>query len=445
MPIATRRSFIKGCLAAGAAGSLSRIGFAGGAASGFNDDILVVVFLRGGCDGLNLVPPLDGAQRALYEAARPAIAVPDSGEAAAWPLDGQFGLHPATVALRPFWDDGKLAVVHAVGMHDPTRSHFEAEDFLELGTPGSKSVSSGWLHRHLASTAKLPAEILIPALAAGYYQPTSLLGSTEALTLVDATYFDYLWGPWQWHDAERTAQRRLYTAGSSEVHAAGVVAMNAVDVVHAFTSDSYVPGGGAVYPQEELGELLSLAAQLIKAEVGIQVVTVDHGGFDTHEEEGDGGGGQFGALVRVLADALAAFATDLEASGHFRRLTIVTMTEFGRRVEENANRGTDHGHAAPMLLLGGNVVGGVHGTFPGLEPENMFEGIDVEVTTDFRRVLSEVLIRRLGNPQLGTVFPGYSEYRPLGVVRGDDLAPVYGGGSGAAGRLARRVRRVAAG
>jgi len=220
------------------------------------------------------------------------------------------------------------------------------------------------------------------------------------------------------------------------------MAMNAVDVVHAITSDQYRPGGAARYPEDELGNLLALAAQLIRAEVGIRIVTVDHGGFDTHENEGAAGGGQFAELVRTLADGLAAFFTDLDAAGMSRRLTILTMTELGRRVEENANQGTDHGHAAPMLLLGGEVIGGVHGTFPGLEPERMFEGIDLEVTTDFRRVLSEVLIRRLGNPRLGDVFPGYSGYEPLGVVEGKDRVPDYGGGSF---RAPRKVPRAVAG
>jgi len=442
MLITTRRSFLKGCLAAGAAGSLSRLGFAGGRAEGFNEDILVVVFLRGGCDGLNLVVPVDGPQRSLYEAARPYLAVPTSGNNAAWPLDGEFGLHPATVALRPLWQDGKLAVVHATGMHDPTRSHFEAEDYLEMGTPGDKSIASGWLHRHLASAANLPEEILIPALSVGYYQPTSLLGSAEALTIPDASYFEYLWGPWQWQDPERTAQRTLYAGGSSEVHAAGLHAMNAVDVVHAYTSDSYSPGGGAAYPEDELGNLLALAAQLLRADVGIRVVTVDQGGYDHHENEGEAGDGDLATLFKSLADGLLAFVTDLDAANLMGRVTILTMTEFGRRVEENADRGTDHGHAAPMLLLGGPVAGGLHGRFPGLEPENMFEEIDLEVTTDFRRVLSEVLIRRLGNPKLGTVFPGYREYDPLGVVRGTDLAPDYGGGPR---RSPVRVTRATAG
>ena len=449
MLITTRRTFLKGLAATGAAGGLSRIGFAG-SRDGVNEDVLVVVFLRGGNDGLNLVPPVAGPARPLYEAARPTLKIAASGDGAALALDGEFGLHPAAAALHPFWQDGRMAIVHACGMHHPTRSHFEAEDFIEFGTPGSKAVGTGWLHRHFLSAANLPDEILIPALSAGYYTATSLYGESAALTLAGAEMFEYLWGPWHWQDAERAAQRPLYARGGSDVHEAGLQAMNAVDIVHAYASGDYTPAGGAQYPGGEFGDLMALAARMIKADVGIRVVTVDSGSWDTHENQGYGAGGEFASLVRELADGIAALLTDLDASGLGNRVTVLTMTEFGRRVHENEDYGTDHGHAAPMMLFGGTVIGGLHGTFPGLEPENMFEGIDVEVTTDYRRICSEVLIRRLGNPNLGIVFPGYTGYEPLGVVQGEDLTPIYGtrfgaplisdvireamgGGSGAAG------------
>ena len=243
--------------------------------------------------------------------------------------------------------------------------------------------------------------------------------------------FEYLWGPWQWQDPERAAQRPLYARGSSDIHTAGIQAMNAVDIVHAYASGDYTPAGGAQYPGGEFGDLMKLSARLIKADVGVRIVTVDSGSWDTHENQGYGSDGEFAGLVRELADGIAALLTDLGASGLGDRVTVVTMTEFGRRVAQNEDDGTDHGHAAPMMLFGENVIGGFHGTFPGLEPENMFEGIDLEVTTDFRRVLSEILIRRLGNPHLGVVFPGYIGYQPLGVVQGEDLTPIYGSQSGA--------------
>jgi len=426
----TRRSFLKYTLGAGAACGASRLGFSGALADSYNEEVLVVLFLRGGCDGLSLVPPVGGPDRALYESARPGIAVPLSGSNAAISLDGNFGLHSKAAPLLPLWQDGKMAIVHAVGMHHPTRSHFEAEDYIEMGTPGSKSVGSGWLYRHLNSAENLPSEILIPAVSAGYYRATSLLGCTDSLTLADADYFEYLWGSWQWQNAERFSQRRLYEAGESAIHGAGLQAMNAVDIIQAYAAGEYTPAGGAVYPSDELGDLLELAARLIKAQLGVRVITIDYGGWDTHEGQGWAGGGFFAELVRVLAEGLSAFYTDISASGFSEKMTLVGMTEFGRRVEENADAGTDHGHAAPMLLLGDHVVGGFHGSFAGLQEDEMFEGIDVEVTTDYRRILSEILIRRMGNPRLGKIFPGYTDYSPLGVVEGADLPPDYSDGTG---------------
>lgn len=415
----TRRGFIQGGLAA-AGLSFIRPAFASAAD---DSDILVVVFLRGGMDGLDLVPPVSGPDRALYEAARPTLKVPLSGDGAALGLDGGFGLHPGAAPLIPLWEQGRMAIVHATGMHDPTRSHFEAQDFIELGTPGDKSIGSGWLHRHLASASNLPQEILIPALASGELQPMSLLGSTDTLTLDEPEYFTFATGPWLWNEAQHAALTRLYGMQSSAVHAAGRQTITSVDIVDAYVTDDYQPAGGAVYGEDEIGARFEVAAQMISLDLGIRVATIDIGGWDTHENQGAGPGGFFSNLVGSLSNGLAAFHTDLDARGHGDRLTVVVMTEFGRRVEENADQGTDHGHGVPMLLLGNNVVGGLHGEWPGLDPEQLFEGIDLEVTTDFRRILTEVLIKRLGNRRIDRVFPGYSGYSALGVVEGLDLPP----------------------
>jgi len=424
----SRRSFLKYSLAAGAVSVTGpRIGRADD--TSINTDCLVVVFLRGGMDGLNLIPPIAGEDRGLYEAARPNLKVPLSGADAALPLDSLFGLHPGAQSLLPHWQAGRLAVVHATGMHDPTRSHFEAEDFIEMGTPGSKSIGTGWLYRHLDSAANLPDEIPIPSLAAGYYQPTSLAGSNDTLNLSTVSDFDFTWGPWQWQDAERTFQRRLYQGGTSSLHTAGIQAMNAVDLVNAYVSDDYQPSGGAAYPEGDFGDRLKFSAQLIKADVGLRIITIDLDDWDTHEGQGVALGSFFSNKVKTLADGLDAIFTDLDADGHSEGLTILTMTEFGRRFEENTDYGTDHGHAAPMLLLGRHVNGGFHGHFPGLRTEQLFEELDLEVTTDYRRVLSEILIRRMGNNHLGVIFPGYRDYQPLGVVQGTDLPPNYSGDS----------------
>ena len=416
----TRRGFVKGCLlTAAATGAARRLP----AANASDPDILVLVFLRGAMDGLNLLPPLSGEDRTRYQAARPTLQIPVSGDGAALPLEKGFGLHPAASPLLPIFEDGRLAIVHATGMNDPTRSHFEAQDFIELGTPGNKSVADGWLRRHLASAPNLPSEILIPALAAGFMQPVSLLGNTETLTLNGTEYFTFSTGPWLWQEPQRASMRSLYAGASSQVHDAGLQTMNAVDIVEAYVTDDYIPSGGAVYPATDVGSRFKLVAQMLKAELGTKVVTIDIDGWDTHESQGAGSGGFFANLIGSLSASIAAFDTDIAASGLGGGVTVVVMTEFGRRVDENGDGGTDHGHAAPMLLLGDNVIGGLHGEWPGLAPADLFEGLDVEVTTDFRRVLSEVLIRRLGNPELATVFPGYSGYQPLGIVYGEDLPP----------------------
>jgi uncharacterized protein (DUF1501 family) len=426
----TRRAFVQGCFGAAAAAALSSRPLR---ASSGDPDALVVVFLRGGMDGLDLIPPISGPDRARYEASRPTLRVPLTGAGAAFSLDDGFGLHPAAAPLMPLYDSGRLAVVHATGMDHPTRSHFEAQDYMELGTPGTKNVESGWLHRHLASSVNLPGEILIPSMAAGGMQPLSLLGSGETLTLDDPEFFTFGTGPRLWLEDQRTAMEELYELTASAVNAAGLQSMNAVDIVATHVTGDYAPAGGAVYADDEAGDRFRLAAQMLSLGLGIRVVTVDLGGWDTHENQGTGGG-TFDGLVGSASSAVAAFMTDMEARGIADRLTTVVMTEFGRRLAENGDQGTDHGHAAPMLLLGPNVIGGLHGTWPGLDPSQLFEGVDLEVTTDYRQVLSEVLIKRLGNRRIGEVFPGYEDYEALGVVRGADLPPIIadvrGGGPG---------------
>ncbi|MEE4271262.1 MAG: DUF1501 domain-containing protein [Thermoanaerobaculales bacterium] len=430
----TRRGFVAGCLGTVAAAAAEPRSLW---AASTDRDILVAVFLRGGMDGLSLLPPLAGSDRDLYEAARPALAIPLAGDGAALTLDGDVGLHPAAAPLMPIFNAGRMAVVQATGMHHPTRSHFEAQDFMELGTPGEKTITTGWLHRHLVSATNLPSEILIPAMAAGGMQPMSLLGSGETLTIDDPELFTFATGPWRWLDEQRRAMERIYGLHTSVVNAAGTQSMNAVDIVATHVTGGYVPAGGAVYLDDETGGRFRLAAQMLSLDLGIRVVAIDVDSWDTHENQGNGPGGVFNGLVSSFASGLSAFLTDMAARPVGERLTVVVMTEFGRRLVENGDAGTDHGHAAPMLVLGGNVVGGLHGLWPGLEPDELFEGVDLEVTTDYRQVLSEILIERLGNRRIGEVFPGYASYEPLGVVHGSDRPPIYqdhrSGGTGRVG------------
>ena len=426
----SRRGFMIGCSSAIAAMAGSRLSYVafGSPEDEPNQDILVVVFLRGGMDGLSVVAPIAGADRGLYEASREDIALPLTGENAALPLNVQFGLHGAAAPLHDLYQAGHLALVHAAGLTSDTRSHFDAMQFMELGTPDSKSSTTGWLTRHLQSAPNLPDQIIMPALAAGNLAPTSLNGSREAIGMTSPRDFS-LDGHWKYNDWQRQAMRRMYS-GASWLHQAGTQTLNALDVVELADPGDYTPENGAEYPGGGLGNNLQTIAQMIKMQLGLRVATVDFGGWDTHENQGNDGRGYFADHLNELSRALNAFYTDLSNAGgtdYTQRLSVVVMSEFGRTFKQNASRGTDHGHGNLMMVLGGQVNGGqMLGAWPGLALEQLYDRRDLDVTTDYRRVLSELLIRRLGNPNLGYIFPNFSNYEPLGIVKGGDLAPNYG-------------------
>lgn len=437
----TRRGFITGCSAAVAAFAGTSFNTLAFGEPGSNEDILISVFLRGGIDGLNLVLPIAGTDRGFYESARPNLAVPVSGSNAALALNAQFGFHPRTdtwpdgtgtppATLYDLYQDGRLSVVLAAGMHEDNRSHFDSMAFMELGTPGSLTTSTGWLTRHLASADNLPQEIVMPALSVGNLQQVSLRGSTEAVNMTSPDSFSLNVGPFDWRDAQRVALRNLY-GGTSWLHQAGSETLDAIDIIELNSTSGYEPANGAIYPGGTFGNHLQTIARMIKLDIGLRVATIDFGGWDTHNGQGDDGGGYFGGRVEELARGLAALYTDLDGVGtqnYTQRTTMVVQSEFGRRLRENDDRGSDHGHGNVMMVLSGNATGGIHGSWPGLSNDQLYQGADLEVTTDYRRVLSEILIRRLANPQLGQVFPGYADYAPLGVVTGSDLPPIYGAG-----------------
>ncbi len=427
----TRRGFLCGCSAAIAALSGSRLNTVAYGDPGLNEEILLVVFLRGGADGLSMLPPLDGADRGYYEAARPTLQIPTTGPDAAIDLNGQFGLHPQLSPLYDLYQDGRLAIVQGAGMSDVVNhSHFDAMQYVELGTPGSKTTTTGWMTRHLQTASNLPAEIVMPSLAVGDLQPTSLLRSTETINLSNPDNFNFDNGPWVWREAQRNVAREIYEASSSWLHDAGAQALDAIDIVSTNITGSYTPSNGAVYPNSELGDQLEVLAQMIKLDLGLQVATVDVGGWDTHEDQGDGADGYLAELLSDLATGLSNFYLDLDGAGggnYTQRLTVVVQSEFGRELHENNDSGTEHGYGNNMMVLSGNAIGGLHGTFPGLAPGQLVEGTDVAVTTDYRQVLSEILVRRMCNPAIYDIFPGYSDYQPLGIVEGTDL-PVGGGG-----------------
>ena len=329
------------------------------------------------------------------------------------------------------YQDGRLAIIHAVGMSDTVnRSHFDAMQYVELGTPGILSTQTGWLTRHLQSASNLPSQLTMPSLAVGDLQPTSLRGDLETLSMNDPGSFSLDNGPWLWRGAQRTALRQMYEGSSSWLHGAGVQTLNAVDIIELNVADTYTPANGATYPNGSFGDHLQVLAQMIKLDLGLQVATLDLGGWDTHDAQGNDGGGYFATLAGELAQGLMALYTDLDGSGannYTQRLTVVVQSEFGREVRENADGGTEHGYGNQMFVLSGNAIGGFHGSWPGIAPGALTDGTDLSVTTDYRRVLSEILIRRMCNPMLGTIFPGYTDYSPLGIVQGTDLTPVFGG------------------
>ncbi len=425
----SRRGFLVGCSSAVAAMAGSRFNTIAFAQGSENQEILLVLFLRGGIDGFNLIPPIDGADRGYYEAVRPNLQIPTTGPDSALTFfdNDQFGLHPRAMPLMDLYDDGKLAIVQAAGLGNVNRSHFDAMAFAELGTPGDLTTDSGWLTRHLLSAPNLPQDLIMPSLAIGQMQPQSLRGNFETLNLANPSSFNINTGPWLWRHPQRLALRRLYQSGSSWLHTSGDQALNAMDIIELTVDGDYVPPAGVTYPDSDFGDHLKVLAQLVRAELGLQVATLDIGGWDTHDAQGAGAGGYFGDVVEDLSLGLNALLSDL-ASGvpdFTQRLTVVVHSEFGRELRENSDTGTEHGYGNNILVIGGNVNGGIHGDWPGLSPEQLFEGTDLDVTTDYRRVLSELLIRRMANPHLGIIFPGYGGYSPLGIVQGEDLPPVY--------------------
>lgn len=376
-------------------------------------DVLVAIFLRGGIDGISAIVPYgDGAN---YYDVRPTIAVPEpgSGESAAIDLNGYFGLHPALAPLHDIYQGGGLAVVHATGLTDPSRSHFDAMQFMEYGTPGDKTTGSGWIGRHLQSAA-WRSESPFRAVGMGAMVPSSLRGSTP-LSLRSIANFHLRGRESELRRVEQTLSQ-LYTMNAPHelLGAQASLVFETMDTLEALNSAGYEPANGAQYPGDDEGFSLGLKqiAQLIKANVGLEVACIDLGGWDTHEQQGTLDGG-FNNLLSVLGRGLAAFYADL--GDLMSGVSVVTMSEFGRRVEENASQGTDHGHGNFMLLMGGGVNGGqVYSQWPTLAPEALNNG-DLAITTDYRDVLAEVVANRLLNPALDQVFPNHS-ITPLGLV-----------------------------
>jgi uncharacterized protein (DUF1501 family) len=365
--------------------------------------VLICLFQRGAADALNMVVPHGDPS---YYALRPAIAVPRpvSGSArAAIDLDGFYGLHPSLAPLKELWDRGLLAPVHAVGSPSSTRSHFDAQDYMESGTPDDKGTRDGWLNRYLATegTCESCAPSPFRAVAMTAQTPRILDGHAATVAMNNLDQFAVRTSGTQ---AERL--EALYRTGSADVvHAAGGEMFEAVKALKAANPQQYIPRNGADYPRSPFGQHLRQIAQLINADVGLEIAFADVGGWDTHVNQG-GATGQLANRFDDFAKAIHALVTDL--GDRMADVTIMTMSEFGRTARQNGNGGTDHGHASALFVIGGDVKGRkVHGRWPGLSPEQLYEGRDLALTTDFRSVFSEVAAKHLGAKKLDALFPGF--------------------------------------
>lgn len=373
--------------------------------------ILIAIFQRGAVDGLNMIVPFGERD---YYAARPTLAIPRPGGGAdtALDLDGFFGLHPRLAPLAPYYAARQLAIVHACGSPEDTRSHFDAQDYMETATPGVKSTRDGWINRYLharehAGATPFRAVALAPQL------PRSLQGVEPALAIGQIGQFGIRAGA----DSDMTQasfESQYAAAANSVLETTGREAFEAVRMLKRANPRQYAPANGAEYPASAFGAALRQIAQLVKSNVGLEVAFAESGNWDHHANQGASTGLLAGRLDD-LARGLAALARDL--GDRMQDVVVVTMSEFGRAVVENGSRGTDHGHGNAMLILGGNVKGGrVYGRWPGLAPEQRYEGRDLAVTTDFRTVFSEIVRGHLGLENTRDVFPGFAETQPLGLI-----------------------------
>jgi uncharacterized protein (DUF1501 family) len=379
---------------------LARTAFAAGKSARAKQ--LIAIFQRGAVDGLSVIVPFGEAD---YYRARPSIAIPrpNAGENAAIDLDGFFGLNPRLHALKPLWDARELAIVHACGSPDSTRSHFDAQDYMETATPGVKSTSDGWLNRYLQARHD-EAATPFRAVALTPQLPRMLQGTAPALAVNQIAQFGIRAG--QASDMVGASFEAEYAAAADRVlNGTGREAFDAIKMLKIADPAKYQPEHGADYPRSPFGQALKQIAQLSKSNVGLEVAFADIGGWDTHVNQG-AAQGQLANRLDDFGRAIAALVADL--GDRMADTVVLTMSEFGRAVNENGNRGTDHGHGNAMMIIGGGVRGGhVYGKWPGLAADRRYEGRDLAVTTDFRDVFGEIVARHLGVADANPIFPGH--------------------------------------
>jgi uncharacterized protein (DUF1501 family) len=405
----SRRGFLGGAAGLAALGVVGGVGPFGStqmafADPGYTGDVLVVVSLRGGFDGMSAVVPIGDPH---YAANRPNIGIPASRLFA---LDSTFGMHPALSPLQPLWNSGQLAFVHAVGQQNPTMSHFQDMADMEQAAPGS-SLRTGWIDRMagmtgsgspFAETSVGPANA--PFSMTGSY-PATAMQTLSSFSLSGASATDAA----SWH----TALRALQYGASPLISGPAATTLSALNTTQTLAAVKYTPAGGASYPNDDVGQSLSNVAQLIKAGVGLRVAAVDCGNWDMHVDLGSSTGGWMYNNLTGLGQALAAFAADLGSA--MSNVVVVTLSEFGRRVMENDSGGLDHGIGNAVFVMGGGVNGGhVYGQWPGLADSDLVLG-NVKGTTDYRTILAELLEKRCGI-STSSVFPGLGSSR-LGLAK----------------------------
>jgi uncharacterized protein (DUF1501 family) len=375
---------------------LARTAFAAGGTA--RPKRLIAIFLRGAVDGLSVVVPFGESE---YYRARPTIAIaqPNAGDNAAIDLDGFFGFNPRLASLKPLWTTRQLAIVHACGSPDSTRSHFDAQDYMETATPGRKSTADGWLNRYLQAR-QAEASTPFRAVALSQQLPRMLQGAAPALAINQIAQFGIRDG------AAGSAFEAAYGApGDRVLNGTGRDAFDAIRRLKVADPAKYQPEHGAEYPGSPFGQALKQIAQLTKSDVGLEVAFADIGGWDTHVNQG-AANGQLATRLDDFSRAIAALVADL--GDRMADTVLLTMSEFGRAVNENGNRGTDHGHGNAMMVIGGGVRGGhVYGQWPGLAAERRYDGRDLAVTTDFRDVFAEIVVRHMGVSDARPVFPGF--------------------------------------
>ena len=379
------------------------------AAAGTRNKLLITVFQRGAVDGLNMVVPFGEAE---YYRARPSIAIARPGGAdSAIDLNGFFGLHPRMASFKPLWDRGELAIVHACGSHDTTRSHFDAQDYMESATPGVKSTKDGWLNRYLQARNDHHHDSPLQAVALTSQMPRALQGPAPALAVGNTADFNVS------DMGAKASFEEIYAAAKDQtLHGTAGETFDAMRTLNQKTKGTYRPENGALYPRSPFGQALQEIARLAKADVGLEIAFAESTQWDHHVNEG-AATGQIANRLDDFSRGVAALAQDL--GEQMADTVILTMSEFGRAVAENGSRGTDHGHGNAMFVIGGGVKGReVYGKWPGLAPEQRYEGRDLAVTTDFRDVFSEVVVKHLGADRntAARVFPGYTKLSFPGVI-----------------------------